>query len=78
MFYLTYLHRELRRRMGRTVLTVLGLAVGVSLVVTVSALSSGLDKAQGKILDPLAKVGTDLVISRPIDVPLAGSGASAS
>ncbi len=78
MFYLTYLHRELRRRMGRTVLTVLGLAVGVSLVVTVSALSSGLDRAQGKILDPLAKVGTDLVVSRPIDVPLAGSGASAS
>lgn len=78
MFYLTYLHRELRRRMGRTVLTVLGLAVGVSLVVTVSALSSGLDKAQGRILDPLAKVGTDLVISRPVDVPLAGSGASAS
>lgn len=78
MFYLTYLHRELRRRMGRTVLTVLGLAVGVSLVVTVSALSSGLDKAQGRILDPLAKVGTDLVVSRPIDVPLAGSGASAS
>ena len=78
MFYLTYLHRELRRRMGRTVLTVLGLAVGVSLVVTVSALSSGLDKAQSRILDPLAKVGTDLVISRPVDVPLAGSGASAS
>ncbi len=78
MFYLTYLHRELRRRMGRTVLTVLGLAVGVSLVVTVSALSSGLDKAQGKILDPLAKVGTDLVVTRPVDVPLAGSGSNAA
>ncbi len=45
MFYLTYLHRELRRRLGRTVLTVLGLAVGVSLVVVVSALSAGLDEA---------------------------------
>ncbi|HUR78493.1 MAG TPA: ABC transporter permease [Acidimicrobiales bacterium] len=76
MFYLTYLHRELRRRMGRTVLTVLGLAVGVSLVVLVSALSTGLDRAQGKILDPLAKVGTDLVVSRPVDVPLAGAGGS--
>jgi ABC-type antimicrobial peptide transport system permease subunit len=78
MFYLTYLHRELRRRMGRTVLTVLGLAVGVSLVVVVSALSNGLDRAQSKILNPLAKVGTDLVVSRPVDVPLAGAGANAA
>lgn len=78
MFYLTYLHRELRRRLGRTVLTVLGLAVGVSLVVVVSALSTGLDRAQAKILNPLAKVGTDLVVSRPVDVPLAGAGANAA
>ncbi len=78
MFYLTYLHRELRRRLGRTVLTVLGLAVGVSLVVVVSALSTGLDRAQSKILNPLAKVGTDLVVSRPVDVPLAGAGANAA
>ncbi|HVV35221.1 MAG TPA: ABC transporter permease [Acidimicrobiales bacterium] len=78
MFYLTYLHRELRRRLGRTVLTVLGLAVGVSLVVLVSALSTGLDRAQHKILNPLAKVGTDLVVSRPVDVPLAGAGANAA
>jgi ABC-type antimicrobial peptide transport system permease subunit len=78
VFYLTYLHRELRRRLGRTVLTVLGLAVGVSLVVLVSALSTGLDRAQHKILNPLAKVGTDLVVSRPVDVPLAGAGANAA
>jgi ABC-type antimicrobial peptide transport system permease subunit len=78
VFYLTYLHRELRRRLGRTVLTVLGLAVGVSLVVLVSALSAGLDRAQHKILNPLGKVGTDLVVSRPVDVPLAGAGGSAT
>jgi ABC-type antimicrobial peptide transport system permease subunit len=72
LFYITYLHRELRRRMGRTVLTVLGLAVGVALVVVISALSRGLDDAQAKVLDPLEKVGTDLVVSRPIDVPVAG------
>jgi ABC-type antimicrobial peptide transport system permease subunit len=76
VFYLTYLQRELRRRLGRTVLTVLGLAVGVSLVVIVSALSTGLDRAQDKILNPLAKVGTDLVVSRPVDVPVAGAGGS--
>ncbi|MDQ1374888.1 MAG: hypothetical protein QOJ09_2226 [Actinomycetota bacterium] len=73
MFYLTYLQRELRRRLGRTVLTVLGLAVGVALVVVISALSTGLDRAQAKVLDPLQKVGTDLVVSRPIDVPTSGS-----
>ncbi|MEY2473356.1 MAG: putative transport system permease protein [Actinomycetota bacterium] len=78
MFYLTYLHRELRRRLGRTVLTVLGLAVGVALVVLVSALSSGLNRAQHKILNPLAKVGTDLVVSHPVDVPLAGAGGNAA
>lgn len=80
LFYLTYLHRELRRRLGRTVLTILGLAVGVSLVVIVSALSAGLDRAQAGILDPLEKVGTDLVVSRPVDVPVGGTaqgGASA-
>ena len=74
MFYLTYLHRELRDRAGRTILTVLGLGVGVSLVVVVSALSAGLDRAQARILDPLGKVGTDLVVSRPVDVPVAAAG----
>ena len=43
MFYVTYMLDELRRRRGRTLLTALGLAVGVGLVVTVNALSTGLD-----------------------------------
>jgi hypothetical protein len=34
VFYFTYLLSELRRRKGRTLLTALGLAVGVGLVVT--------------------------------------------
>jgi hypothetical protein len=46
MFYLRYMVSELRRRKGRTFLTALGLGVGVGLVVTVAALSSGLDKAR--------------------------------
>ena len=46
MFYLRYVFAELRRRKGRTILTALGLAVGVGLVVAVTALSSGLDEAQ--------------------------------
>jgi ABC-type antimicrobial peptide transport system permease subunit len=66
MFYVTYMVSELRRRRGRTVLTALGLAVGVGLVVAVSALSTGLDRAQAKVLKPLTGVGTDLSVSRPV------------
>src|SRR5688572_740581 len=58
---------ELRRRSGRTILTALGLAVGIGLVVTVTALSTGLDRAQAAVLAPLTGVGTDMSVSRPID-----------
>lgn len=68
MFYLRYIVSELRRRKGRTFLTALGLGVGVGLVVTVTALSNGLDKAQDKVLEPLTGVGTDISVSRPIEV----------
>jgi putative ABC transport system permease protein len=67
MFYLSYIASELRRRKGRTILTALGLAVGVGLVVAVSAMSSGLDKAQDEVLEPLTGVGTDISVTRPID-----------
>jgi ABC-type antimicrobial peptide transport system permease subunit len=67
MFYFTYVFAELRRRSGRTILTALGLAIGVGLVVTVSALSTGLDRAQSAVLEPLTGVGTDMSVSRPIE-----------
>ena len=63
MFFFRYLRSELVRRKSRTILTVLGLAVGVSLVIAVSALSRGLDRAQAKALDPLASIGTDLTVT---------------
>lgn len=68
MFYLRYIAAELRRRKGRTILTALGLAVGVGLVVTVTALSRGLDDAQAEVLEPLTGVGTDMSVSRPVTV----------
>ena len=76
MFFLTYILSELRRRRGRTILTALGLGLGVGLVVTVSSLSSGLDQAQAKILEPLTGVGTDMSVTRPIDFspPQSGGG----
>ncbi len=64
MFYLRYLRAELLRRRGRTILTLLGLAVGVGLVIAISSLSKGLDEAQSATLDPLAGIGTDLTVTR--------------
>ena len=74
MFYINYMFSELRRRKGRTLLTALGLAVGVGLVVTVNALSTGLDQAQAKVLAPLTGVGTDMSVTRPITVSTSGTG----
>jgi putative ABC transport system permease protein len=68
MFFLTYMLSELRRRRGRTVLTALGLGLGVGLVVTVNALSTGLDRAQAAVLEPLTGLGTDMSVSRPVDL----------
>jgi putative ABC transport system permease protein len=48
VFFLTYLRRELRRRMRQSVFIALGLAVGIGLVVTVTAASAGVKKAQSK------------------------------
>jgi hypothetical protein len=64
MFYLRYLRSELLRRRARTVLTVLGLALGVGLVIAISGLSRGLDHAQKTALDPLSTIGTDLTVTR--------------
>lgn len=72
VFSVTYMLAELRRRSGRTLLTAAGLAVGVGLVVTVSALSKGLDEAQAKVLEPLTGVGTDMSVTRPIRFDASG------
>lgn len=63
MFYFTYLRRELRRRLRQAVVTALGLALGIGLVVTVTALSSGVRAAQGKVLGSLFGVGTDITVT---------------
>jgi ABC-type antimicrobial peptide transport system permease subunit len=74
VFYATYMFSELRRRSGRTILTALGLALGVGVVVTVTALSAGLDRAQDEVLRPLTGVGTDMTVTRPISVDTSGGG----
>ena len=78
MFYLRYLRAELMRRRGRTILTLLGLALGVGLVIAISSLSKGLDEAQQATLDPLGGIGTDLTVTRaPVEEaagPFGGRG----
>ncbi|HZQ28913.1 MAG TPA: ABC transporter permease [Acidimicrobiales bacterium] len=64
MFHLTYVARELRRRLGRTILTALGLALGVGLVIGIVGVSQGLDDAQNNVLAPLKSVGTDILVTR--------------
>jgi putative ABC transport system permease protein len=63
MFYLRYLRNELVRRRARTIVTLVGLGLGVALVVSIASLSKGLDRAQHKTLDPLAGIGTDLTVT---------------
>ena len=75
MFYLRYLRNELLRRRARTILTLLGLCLGVALVVAISSVSSGLDKAQRKTLDPLGGIGTDLTVTLSPQQDQGGFGA---
>jgi ABC-type antimicrobial peptide transport system permease subunit len=63
VFYVRYLRNELVRRRARTIVTLLGLGLGVALVIVIAGLSSGLDHAQKKTLDPLAGIGTDLTVT---------------
>ncbi|MHB8392930.1 MAG: ABC transporter permease [Candidatus Dormibacteria bacterium] len=69
--YFTYLARELRRRRKQASLVAVGLAVGVGLVVTVAAASSGVNAAQSQVLHSLYGVGTDLTVT---NAPTFGSG----
>src|SRR3954466_4776353 len=78
MFQLRYVASELRRRLGRTILTALGLAAGVGLVIGIIGVSQGLDDAQSKVLSPLSKVGTDVLVTRVAGPPAPGAGTPGS
>jgi ABC-type antimicrobial peptide transport system permease subunit len=75
VFYLSYIRSELVRRKSRTILTLLGLAIGVALVIVISSLSRGLDRAQKQALNPLSSIGTDLTVTlQPQQQTDAGGG----
>ena len=69
MFVLTYLGRELRRRMRQAVFIALGLAIGIGLVITVIGASNGVKAAQAKVLRALYGIGTDVTVTTQPKAP---------
>src|SRR6266702_4679644 len=69
--FITYLLRELRRRMRQAIFVGAGLALGIGLVITVIAASTGFSGSQGAVLHSLYGVGTDVSVTQ---APVAGSG----
>jgi len=76
MFFVTYLRRELGRRMGQAVVIALGLAVGVGLVVTVSAASAGTARAESGVLGVLYGAGTDVTVTGAVTTIRSGLASS--
>jgi len=74
MFFLTYLRRELRRRMRQATFIALGLALGIGLVITVTAASTGVKKAQADVLKSLYGVGTDITVTGKAPKPPRAGG----
>lgn len=69
--FLTYMRRELRRRKRQTAIIALGLALGIGLVITVTAVSGGVNRAQGDVLHSLYGQDTAITVTK---APSFGSG----
>ncbi|WP_093724626.1 MULTISPECIES: ABC transporter permease [unclassified Streptomyces] len=72
MFF-TYLRRELRRRRKAALVVASGLALGIALVIVVNSVSSGMSRAQDKVLESLYGLGTDMTVTKA--APAEGSRA---
>src|ERR1700756_5629370 len=73
MFF-TYLWRELRRRARQAIFIAVGLALGIGMVITVTAASAGVKNAQSTVLHSLYGVGTDITVTKTPTTGAAGSG----
>lgn len=69
MFHLIYVRRELRHRWRQTTVAASGLAVGIGLVVTVTAVATGVADAQRTVLHSLYGVGTDVSVTKAAPDP---------
>src|SRR5215467_3828882 len=65
MFLFGYLIGELRGRFRQTLAVGSGLALGVGTVITISALASVVAASEGKVLQGLYGVGTDITVTTP-------------
>src|SRR5258707_10284208 len=73
MFF-TYLWRELRRRARQATFIAVGLALGIGLVITVTAASAGVKNAQTSVLHSLYGVGTDITVTKAPTASTNGGG----
>ena len=64
MFFLTYLRREMQRRVRQATIIAVGLAVGIGLVVVVTATATGVKNAQSAVLHALYGIGTDVTVTK--------------
>ncbi|WP_329075398.1 ABC transporter permease [Streptomyces niveus] len=71
MFF-TYLRRELRRRRKAALVVASGLALGIALVIVVDSASAGMQQAQGKVLESLYGLGTDMTVTKAAPPPSEG------
>ncbi|MFE4262853.1 ABC transporter permease [Streptomyces sp. NPDC056883] len=71
MFF-TYLRRELRRRRKAALVVASGLALGIALVIVVTSVSAGMTQAQGKVLQSLYGLGTDMTVTKAQTPPAEG------
>jgi putative ABC transport system permease protein len=74
VLFLTYLRFELRHRLRQAIFIAAGLAIGVGLVITVSAAAAGAKNAQASVLHELYGIGTDITVTRPYTHADAGPG----
>ncbi|MGW0550807.1 ABC transporter permease [Streptomyces altiplanensis] len=68
MFF-TYLRRELRRRRKAALVVASGLALGIALVIVVGSVSTGMGRAQDKVLESLYGLGTDMTVTKAATPP---------
>lgn len=68
MFYLRYLKNELVRRIGKTITISLGLAIASAIIIVIISTSQSLSSTQETVLNPLENVGTDILVTRTVDM----------
>lgn len=68
MFYLRYLKNEIVRRIGKTITISLGLAIASAIIIVIISISQSLSSTQETVLNPLENVGTDILVTRTVNI----------